>query len=84
MLACIKRNMKGLTAKVSGGEAVRLTAELDPKAKRGRPDLDKGAAQENRWATEAAQRCKNDGWWRLLHKRWRPKRLENLWNRAER
>ena len=38
--------MKGLTAKVSGGEAVRLTAELDPKAKRGRPDLDKGAAHE--------------------------------------
>ena len=25
---------------------VRLTAELDPKAKRGRPDLDKGAAHE--------------------------------------
>ena len=46
MLACIKRNMKGLTAKVSGGEAVRLTAELDPKAKRGRPDLKTGAAQE--------------------------------------
>ncbi len=38
--------MKGLTAKVSGGEAVRLTAELDPKAKRGRPDLKKGAAHE--------------------------------------
>ena len=35
-----------LTAKVSGGEAVRLTAELDPKAKRGRPDLKTGAAQE--------------------------------------
>ncbi len=46
MQACIKRNMKGLTAKVSGGEAVRLTAELDPKAKRERPALDKGAAQE--------------------------------------
>ena len=46
MAACIKRNMKGLTAKVSGGEAVRLTAELDPKAKRERPDLKKGAAQE--------------------------------------
>ena len=43
--ARMKRVM-GLTAKVSGGEAVRLTAELDPKAKRGRPDLDKGAAQE--------------------------------------
>ena len=38
--------MKGLTAKVSGGEAVRLTAELDPKAKRERPALDKGAAHE--------------------------------------
>ena len=25
---------------------VRLTAELDPKAKRGRPDLKKGAAHE--------------------------------------
>ena len=25
---------------------VRLTAELDPKAKRTRPDLDKGAAHE--------------------------------------
>ncbi len=46
MLACIKRNMKGLTAKVSGGEAVRLTAELDRKAKRVRPDLDKGAAHQ--------------------------------------
>ena len=46
MRACIKRNMKGLTAKVSGGEAVRLTAELDPKAKRKRPDLDKCAAHE--------------------------------------
>ncbi len=43
--ARIKRVM-GLTAKVSGGEAVRLTAELDPKAKRERPDLDKGAAHE--------------------------------------
>ena len=38
--------MKGLTAKVSGGEAVRLTAKLDPKAKRERPALDKGAAHE--------------------------------------
>ena len=46
MLACMERNMKGPTAKVSGGEAVRLTAELDPKAKRERPALDKGAAQE--------------------------------------
>ena len=35
-----------VTAKVSGGEAVRLTAELDPKAKRERPALDKGAAHE--------------------------------------
>ena len=46
MQACIKRNMKGLTAKVSGGEAVRLTAKLDPKAKRERPALKTGAAQE--------------------------------------
>ena len=37
---------KRLTAKVSGGEAVRLIAELDPKAKRERPDLKTGAAQE--------------------------------------
>ena len=37
-----------------------------------------------RWATEAAQRCKKDSWWRVLHKRWGPKRLESLWNRAER
>ena len=43
--ARIKRVM-GLTAKVSGGEAVRLTAELDPKAKRKRPNLDKGAAHQ--------------------------------------
>ena len=43
--ARIKRVM-GLTAKVSGGEAVRLTAELDPKAKRERPALKTGAAQE--------------------------------------
>jgi hypothetical protein len=31
---------------------------------------------KKRCATEAAQRCKNDSWWRLLHKRWRSKRLE--------
>ncbi len=42
--ARIERVM-GLTAKVSGGEAVRLTAELDPKAKRERPDLKTCAAQ---------------------------------------
>ena len=36
----------GLTATVSGGEAVRLTAELDPKAKRERPALKTGAAHE--------------------------------------
>ena len=46
MRACMKRNMKGLTAKVSGGEAVRLSAKLDPKAKRERPALEKGAAPE--------------------------------------
>ena len=40
------KRVMGLTAKVSGGEAVRLTAKLDPKAKRERPDLKKGAAQE--------------------------------------
>ena len=61
-----------------------MNAGLDPKAKRERPDLKKGAAHENRWATEAAQRCKKDSWWRLLHQRWGPKRLESLWNRAER
>ena len=43
--ARMKRVM-GLTAKVSGGEAVRLTAELDPKAKRERPALKMCAAQE--------------------------------------
>ena len=41
-----KRMRERLTAKVSGGEAVRLTAELDPKAKRERPALKTGAAQE--------------------------------------
>ena len=46
MAACIKRNTRGLTAKVRGGEAVRLTAELDPKAKRERPALEKGATHE--------------------------------------
>ena len=40
------KRVMGLTAKVSGGEAVRLTAKLDPKAKRERPDLDQGAAHE--------------------------------------
>ena len=40
------RVLNRLTAKVSGGEAVRLSAKLDPKAKRGRPDLDQGAAHE--------------------------------------
>ena len=73
-----------LTAKVSGGEAVRLSAKLDPKAKRERPALEKGAAPENPGATEAAQRCKKDSWWRLAGKRWRPKRQISLWNRAER
>ena len=43
--ARIERVM-GLTAKVSGGEAVRLTAELDPKAKRERPALKTCAAHE--------------------------------------
>ena len=43
--ARIKRVM-GLTAKVSGGEAVRLTAKLDPKAKRERPAFKTGAAHE--------------------------------------
>ena len=38
--------LSGLTAKVSGGEAVRLTAELDPKAKRERPALKMCAAHE--------------------------------------
>ena len=38
--------MCDLTAKVSGGEAVRLTAELDPKAKKERPALEKGADHE--------------------------------------
>ena len=37
----------GLAAKVSGGEAVRLTAELDPKAKRERLDLKTHATHEN-------------------------------------
>ena len=53
-----------------------MNAELDPKAKRKRPDLEKGAAHEKVRGHEAAQRCKNDSWWRLLRKRWRPKRLE--------
>ena len=43
---CAHKAGMGLTAKVSGGEAVRLTAELDPKAKRERPTLKKGAAHE--------------------------------------
>ena len=43
--ARIERVM-GLTAKVSGGEAVRLTAELDPKVKRERPALKTCAAHE--------------------------------------
>ena len=38
--------LKKLTAKVSGGEAVRLSAELDPKAKWERPALKKGAAHQ--------------------------------------
>ena len=40
------KRVMGLTAKVSGGEAVRLTAELDPKAKRERPALKTGVAHE--------------------------------------
>jgi hypothetical protein len=31
---------------------------------------------KKRCATEAAQRCKNDSWQRLLHNRYRLKRLE--------
>ena len=45
-VAARMKRVMGLTAKVSGGEAVRLTAELDPKAKRERPALKTGAAQE--------------------------------------
>ena len=43
-----------LTAKVSGGEAVRLTAKLDPKAKRERPALKTGAAQEKALGHESS------------------------------
>jgi len=45
-VAARMKRVMGLTAKVSGGEAVRLTAELDPKANRERPDLKMGAAHE--------------------------------------
>ena len=45
-VAARMKRVMGLTAKVSGGEAVRLTAELDPKAKKGRPALKTDAAQE--------------------------------------
>ncbi len=70
MLACIKRNMKGLTAKGKRpAEPVRLTAELDPKAKGDAQPSTRAQPKKNRWATEAAQRCKKDSWWRLLHKR---------------
>ncbi len=46
LVAARMKRVMGLTAKVSGGEAVRLTAELDPKAKRERPALKMCAAQE--------------------------------------
>ena len=46
MSSLLSVRCKGPTAKVSGGEAVRLTAELDPKAKRERPALKKGAAHQ--------------------------------------
>ena len=47
MLACIKRNMKGLTAKVSGWlKASPLERRVDPKAKRGRLALKTCAAHE--------------------------------------
>ena len=39
--------MKGLTFELSGCEAVRLSATLDPRAKRERPDLKQGADHEN-------------------------------------
>ena len=45
-VAARMKRVMGLTAKVSGGEAVRLTAELDPKAKRERPGLKMCAAHE--------------------------------------
>ena len=45
-VAARMKRVMGLTAKVSGGEAVRLTAELDPKAKRERPDLKMCAAHQ--------------------------------------
>ena len=60
--------MKGLTAKVSGGEAVRLTAELDPKAKRERPALKTGAAhaKTKRHGSGAALETKK---WRSICRR---------------
>jgi hypothetical protein len=39
---------------------------------------------KKRWATEAAQRCKKDSWWRLTGKRWRPKRLGKPLRHAKR
>ena len=69
--------MKGLTAKVSGWlKASPLERRVDPKAKKGRPDLKTGTTHAKALSTEAAQHCKNDSWWRLAGKRWRPKRLE--------
>ena len=47
MRACMKRNMKGLTPGVQPPPyAVGCDEQLDPKAKRERPDLKKGAAHE--------------------------------------
>ena len=40
---------------VRGGDAVRLTAELDPKAKKGRPDWEKGAAHEKALGQESGE-----------------------------
>ena len=54
--------MKGLTTKVSGGEAVRLTAELDPRAKRARPDLEKGAAHEKALGHRSGATVKTKTW----------------------
>ncbi len=63
MAACIKRNMKGLTAKVSGPlKAGPLERKVRPEGRRGRPPWKSAQPTKKRWATEVAQRCKNDSW----------------------
>ena len=76
----------GLTAKVSGPQnAGPLDRKVRPEGQKGAPRLGQGRSPPKtagpRKRRSAASMIAGGAW---LYKRWRPKRVESLWNRAER